>query len=477
MDYRSFSPVIGLEVHVELATKTKGFCGCLNKFGLPPNTNTCPVCLGLPGALPVLNEKVVELAVKAGLLLNCKIQRRSGFDRKNYFYPDLVKGYQITQYYQPIAVNGFLDYETKGNNKRIKIERIHIEEDTGKVLYQRGRVLLDYNRSGIPLIEIVTAPDFSNAEEVKDFLETLRLYLLHGEISHCKMEEGNIRVDVNISLAYGDEIGVKREIKNLNSFNNVEKAIIEETNRQIKSLISGGKLKRETLKWDEEKNTLVTMREKETSSQYMYFPEYDLPQLVLTKEFVQGIENNLPKPLIERGKKLKELGLAAEDVEFLIKDKELLKLYEETIKYSSKGKEIFNIFKGNLMRYLKEKDKRIQDLKLNPEKLASFITDLNRLQYSSSIKRQILFHYLEGKKELQEILKLLNLIEDRDEEEILQVVKKVIEGNPQGVEDYLKGKNKVLGYFMGQIMKMSKGFNPEKVKEILIKELNKLEKK
>ncbi|SES95329.1 Asp-tRNA(Asn)/Glu-tRNA(Gln) amidotransferase subunit GatB [Anaerobranca gottschalkii] len=474
MDYNNYKPAIGLEIHVELATKTKGFCGCLNKFGSHPNTNTCPVCLGLPGALPVLNEQVVELAVKAGLLLNCKIQKRSGFDRKNYFYPDLVKGYQITQYYQPIAINGFLDFKTGGKDKRIKIERIHIEEDTGKALYQREGVLLDFNRSGVPLLEIVTAPDFNNAEEVKDFLETLRLYLLHGEISHCKLEEGNMRIDVNISLATEGTLGVKREIKNLNSFTNVVKGINEELNRQIRNLTLKKEIKRETLKWDEEKNTLVTLREKENPSNYMYFPEYDLPHIVLTEEYIQKIKDRLSKTPVEKERELKKLGLAAEDVEFLIKDKDLLKLFDETVKYFNGAKEIVNIFKGDLTRYLKEQGKKLEDLNLDPQNFASTIEVLNSLQYSNSIKRKILFTYLEEGKELKEILKLLNLKNSPADEEVLEVIKKVIEENPQGIVDYLEGKKKVVGYFMGQIMKENKSFNPQKVEELLLSELNNL---
>lgn len=472
-----YNPIIGLEIHVELLTNTKAFCGCKNLYGANPNTNVCPSCLGLPGTLPVLNEKVVQLAVRAGLYFNCTIEQNSSFDRKNYTYPDLVKGYQITQYYQPIATSGYLDITVKGTTKRISISRIHIEEDVGKSIYKGEEMLLDFNRSGIPLIEIVTEPNFTSGKEVVIFLKKLREILLHGGISDCKLEEGSLRVDVNTSLSVNGLKGVKTEIKNLNSFSNIEQAIGEEIKRQQLILNTGHEIKEQTLKWDEKLNKLVVMRDKEGSDGYMYFPEYDLPPIHLDHHYLKRVQQGLPKNPSVIKEELEGIGLSEEQIQLLIDDIDLLTYYNKCLKSYNKPQRVFNFLCSDIKGKLKEYNLDFCCVPIIPHHLCELIKFVDDEIISPVASKKILNKMFQSNESPKTIAEKLNLFSIKDDRIIRTTIENVLVNQPEAVKDYLDGKEKALGFLMGEIMRQTKGrVNPQMTRELLLQIIKSKEK-
>ncbi len=473
-----FEPVIGLEVHVQLNTNTKIFCSCPTTFGEEPNTNVCPVCLGMPGVLPVLNEKVVEYTVKAGLALNCKIQEKSVFARKNYFYPDLPKNYQISQFELPICLDGYIDITTENGTKRIGITRIHMEEDAGKLVHGENlgnpnSSYVDYNRTGTPLMEIVSEPDMRSSEEAKAYLETLKLILEYTGVSDCSMEKGSLRCDANVSVrpVGQKEFGTKVEIKNMNSFKNVQKAIDYEIRRQISEIESGNIIVQETRLWDPDKGVTVSMRSKEESHDYRYFPDPDLVPVIVSTEMMEKIRNELPDlPDKVKSKLIDEYNLPEYDASVLVSSKELSDFFFNTSKFTKNYKAISNWIQTELMRVMNEKGVSIFDIGISPEYLAELISLVDDNVISLKIAKDVFEDVLTEKKSPKEIVKEKGLVQIADESALEEVVKKVIESNPKEVERYKNGETKLIGFFVGQIMKETKGkANPKIVNELLVK--------
>ncbi len=469
--------IIGLEIHVELSTKSKIFCGCKVDFGGIANTRCCPVCLGMPGTLPVLNKKVVDYAVKAGLALNCNIAKESIMDRKNYFYPDLVKGYQITQYYSPLCQNGFVEIGEGKNKKEIGIKRIHIEEDTGKSLYNSQNItLLDYNRSGVPLIEIVTEPDLNSGEETKEFLESLRDILRYIGISDVKMEEGSLRCDVNINIE--DEEKKTRsnitELKNLNSFKAVVSAIEFEENRHKLLLKEQKNTVKETRRWDEVEKQTQVMRLKDTEEDYRYFPEPDILRVVLSEEEINKIKEELPElPKDKKNRWLEEFKLPEYDIEVLTGSLELASFFEETLSYSNNPKKVSNWIMTELLRRLKECDVELSAVKLTPKNFGKLLNLINEGIISNSAGKKIFYEMFENGGKPEQIAQNKGLIQIDDMDAIEKVIKEVLHRNPQSIEDYKNGKDKAFGYLVGQSMKAFKGKgNPKLINKVLQKLLN-----
>jgi len=473
MDYEV---VIGLEVHSELKTKSKIFCGCSTKFGAEQNTNVCPVCLGLPGVLPVINEKVVEFAIKAGLAVNCKILPFSKFDRKNYYYPDLPKNFQTSQYDLPIALNGHLDVEVNGETKRIGITRIHMEEDAGKLVHagtiaNSDYALVDYNRTGVPLIEIVSEPDIRSAEEAKAYLEKLKAILEYLDVSDCKMEEGSLRCDANISLRPRGTtaFGTKTEIKNLNSFKAVQRALEYEIERQIEVLEDGGRIIQETRSWDETKGITVSMRSKEQAHDYRYFPEPDLVPIVVDPAKVEEIRAGLPELPDARKKRLMEdYGLSGYDASVITASRAMADYFDETVKAKADAKAAANWLMGEVSKHLNAANLSIIDCPVSPEKLAGLIALLDKGTISSKIAKTVFEDMWTSGKDAEVIVKEKGLVQISDTGEIEAIVDSVIAANPQSVADFKAGKDKALGFLVGQIMRQTKGrANPEMVNKLL----------
>ncbi|MEZ0535653.1 Asp-tRNA(Asn)/Glu-tRNA(Gln) amidotransferase subunit GatB [Caldicellulosiruptoraceae bacterium PP1] len=480
MDYEV---IIGLEVHAELATKSKIYCSCTTEFGGEPNTHCCPICTGMPGVLPVLNEKVVEYAVKAGLATNSKISKFSKQDRKNYFYPDLPKAYQISQYDLPLCYDGFIDIQINGNIKRIGIKRIHIEEDAGKLLHDQWDEgsLVDFNRCGVPLIEIVTEPDIRSSEEAKAFLEKLKAILQYTEVSDCKMQEGSLRVDVNLSVRPkgSDKFGTRTEMKNLNSFRSVVRAIEYEAKRQIEVIENGGTIYQETRRWDDAKGISLSMRSKEEAHDYRYFPEPDLPPIVLDDEYIDNIKKSIPElPEQKKDRYVNEYGLPEYDASLITSSKWLANYFEETIKYTNNIKSASNWLMGEIMRILNEKGIEFDDIytiKIKPNQLAKIIELVDKKTISNTIAKQVFEEVFNTGKDPEEIVKEKGLVQISDKGIIVDAVKKAIAENPNSVSDYKNGKDKALGFLVGQVMKLTKGkANPQLVNEILKEELSKI---
>ncbi|MCL0100708.1 Asp-tRNA(Asn)/Glu-tRNA(Gln) amidotransferase subunit GatB [Peptococcaceae bacterium] len=473
--------VIGLEVHVELKTKTKIFCDSSAEFGAEPNTYVCPVCMGLPGTLPILNKKVVEYAIKAGLALNCSIALFSKFDRKNYYYPDLPKNYQISQFDLPIAEKGYLDIEVNGKKKRIGITRIHMEEDAGKLVHQ-GTImttpysLVDYNRSGVPLIEIVSEPDIRSPEEAKAYLEKLKAIIQYTGISDCKMQEGSLRCDANVSVRPVGEkkFGTKTEIKNMNSFKALQKALEYEINRQIEVLESREKVVQETRTWDESKGITISMRSKEESHDYRYFPDPDLVPLVIDEKWVEDLRQSLPElPDAKRARFVSELGLPEYDAMVLTLTKEMADFFEETLEFYPNAKNISNWMMGDLSRLLNAHQLDISECPIKPKQLARLLSLIDEGTISGKIAKTVLEEMIESGKDPDVIVKDKGLVQISDESEISRVVGEVLMENPKSVEDYKKGKTKAMGFLVGQVMKKTKGkANPKLVNKLLMKKLN-----
>lgn len=470
---KQYETVIGLEVHVELATKTKIFCGCSTKFGGKQNTQTCPVCTGMPGALPVLNKQVVEYALAVGIATNCLINKVCRFDRKNYFYPDNPQNYQISQLYYPICHDGGIEIEVNGNKKIIGINEIHMEEDAGKLIHdENGKYsYVDYNRSGVPLIEIVSKPDMSNADEVIAYLDKLRMIIQYLKASDCKLQEGSMRVDVNLSVREcgSNILGTRTEMKNLNSFRAIRRAIENEKMRQIKLIEAGEQVIMETRRWDDNKETSYAMRSKEDAKDYRYFPEPDLVPVIISDEWIEKIKNNQVEFRDEKLLRYKEeYGLPHYDADIITSSKHMADIFEETVKICNKPKEVSNWLMVEGMRLLKEKNMEAYDISFLPKNLASLIDLVDNKTINRSVAKEIFELIFSDDIEPNSYVKEHGLAMIDDDVELREVVKEIIDNNPQSVSDYKSGKEKALGYLVGQTMKAMKGkANPSKINEIL----------
>lgn len=474
----AYKTIIGLEIHVELKTKTKMFCHCKNEFGEEANTNVCPICLGLPGALPQVNEEAINYAIKAGLAMNCNIHQHTRFDRKSYFYADLVKGYQITQDELPLCYEGYVNIEDgDGNDKKIRLIRIHVEEDTGKSLHtDKGETLLDYNRSGVPLIEIVTYPDMNSAKEAREFLEKLKATVIYLGVSDGKMEEGSLRCDVNVNVV-DTETGVKTnisEIKNIGSFRGVEKAIGFEVSRHIALLEKGENTKKETRRWDELKGESILMREKIKANDYRYAPDGDIPPMDISDEMIDAVRKEMPELPDEKVARLmKDYGISKDDAKTLSLDVSLANYYEELAKKVGDNALALNWLLGDVLRRLKEDNKSIDQMPFAIEYLEKLLTLVKTNKINNNAGKKVLQEMFKAPEDPEAIVKRLGLVQVTDEGAIEAVVDKVLEANPQSIEDFKNGKSRAFGFLVGQVMKEMKGKgNPQIINELLNKKLN-----
>ncbi len=476
-----YEAVIGLEVHAELKTKTKAFCGCATSFGAEPNTYVCPVCLGMPGVLPVLNREMVEHAVKTALALNCQVAEVCKFDRKNYYYPDLPKSYQISQYDLPIATAGSLEIEIEGIKKKIGINRVHMEEDAGKLVHPGSIMtaaysLVDLNRAGNPLLEIVSEPEIESPEEARMFLEKLRSILLFLGVSDCKMEEGSLRCDANISVRPRGqvELGTKAEIKNMNSFRALERAVEYEIKRQIEILEEGGRVVQETRTWDEDQQLTLSMRSKEEAHDYRYFPDPDLTPLSIDQAWVERIRKTLPELPDEAFSRLtKEHNLPSYDAGLLIMSKDVLDFFDACVAEYPEPKVVANWVMGELTRLLNQNNLEIKDSKITPSSLAQMLKLLEKGTISGKIAKVVFEDMFTTGDSPDKIVKDRGLVQISDEGVLQAIVEEVVAKNPKVVEDFRNGKRKALGFLVGQVMKISKGkANPEIVNRLLQEELS-----
>lgn len=477
----NYEPVIGLEVHAQLLTESKIFCGCPTRFGEEPNQNTCPVCMGFPGVLPVLNKKVVEFTIRAGLATHCEIERYSRWARKNYFYPDLPKGYQVSQYELPLCRNGYLDIEANGTKKRIRLTRIHMEEDTGKNIHElRGDYsLVDFNRSGVPLMEIVSEPDMHTAEEASCYLKNLRAILQYLEVCDGNMEEGSFRCDANVSVRPqgNTALGVKTELKNMNSFKAVEKALEYEIQRQIQTLSQGGKLTQETRLWDTDHEVTRSMRSKEYAHDYRYFPDPDLLPLVIDEKWIEEAKARLPElPEARKERFVSEYGLRLYDAGLLTSRKDVADYFEAAVKIHSNPRAISNWVMGDLLRLIKERKLdeklRITVWPISPGHLAGMVRMIDEGKISGKMAKSLFQEMLERGEPPEKIVREKGLEQVTDLSSIEKAVEQVLAAHSQQVSDYRAGKEKVFGFLVGQIMKATQGkANPQMVNEILHKRL------
>ena len=470
---KQYETVIGLEVHVELATKTKIFCGCSTAFGGAPNTHTCPVCTGMPGSLPVLNKKVVEYAMAVGLALNCDINQFCKFDRKNYFYPDNPQNYQISQLYLPICINGGVEIETAAGRKKIGIHEIHMEEDAGKLVHDEWEdcSLVDYNRSGVPLIEIVSEPDMRSAEEVIAYLEKLRTTIQYLGASDCKLNEGSMRADVNLSVREvgASKYGTRTEMKNLNSFKAIARVIENERERQIEILEDGGEVIQETRRWDDNKEYSYAMRSKEDAQDYRYFPDPDLTPVVIGDEWIQKIRDDQPEFQEEKAERYKkEFGIPEYDISIITASKRMADLFEDTVALCHNPKKVSNWLMGETMRLLKEKEMDPEDLTVRPENLAQLIGLTGAGTINSTVAKEIFEKIFEEDIDVEKFVEDNGLGTVSDEGALRDIIGKVLEENPQSVADYRAGKKKAIGFLVGQTMKAMQGkADPGMVNQIL----------
>lgn len=479
--YSEYEVVIGLEVHVELKTKTKIFCGCSTEFGAEPNTQVCPGCAGFPGMLPVLNEQAVEYAIKAGLALNCEIADYCKFDRKNYFYPDLPTAYQISQFDYPICLGGYLDIEVDGNKKRIGITRAHLEEDAGKLIHE-GNIttssysLVDLNRAGVPLLEIVSEPDMRSAEEARVYMEKLRSVLLFAGVSDCKMQEGSLRCDANISVRPQgtSTLGTRVEIKNLNSFRALERAIEYEAKRQIETIEDGEELVQETRTWDEEKQVTKSMRTKEEAEDYRYFPDPDLPPVKISRELVDKIKSNMPElPEQAQLRLVNNYGLSEYDAGILTLTPEYLKFFDESVKLYNDAKILANWMMGDLNRLLNNANIEINDSKISPLDFTDLLLLIDKGEISGKMAKDVLEEMFTSGNNPKDIVKKKGIAQISDEDTLISIITEIIANNPKVVEDFKEGKDKALGFFVGQVMKATKGqANPAIVNKLLRESLS-----
>jgi aspartyl-tRNA(Asn)/glutamyl-tRNA(Gln) amidotransferase subunit B len=474
-----FETVIGLEVHVELSTKTKIFCNCSTEFGAPPNTHTCPVCLGHPGVLPVLNQTALEYAIKAALALNCEVARESKFDRKNYFYPDLPKAYQISQYDQPIGKNGWLEIEVNGEKKRIGITRLHLEEDAGKLTHAENGdySLVDYNRVGTPLVEIVSEPDIRSPEEAYAYLDKLKSILQYTEVSDCKMEEGSLRCDANISIRpVGQQtFGTRTELKNMNSFRGVQKGLEFEEKRQAEVILSGGVVVQETRRWDEGRNETVVMRGKEEAHDYRYFPDPDLVKIQIDEQLLERIKATIPElPDAKKARYMEQFGLSGYDAGVITASKKLADFYEAATAHCQDAKQVANWVMGEVLGYLNANDKALEETALTPEALGKMIALIEAGTISGKIAKTVFKELIEQGGDPEAIVKEKGLVQISDEGELTRIVNAVLDTNQQSVEDYQAGKAKAIGYLVGQVMKETGGkANPQLVNKLIREEIAK----
>ena len=470
---KQYETVIGLEVHVELATKTKIFCGCSTEFGGSPNTHTCPVCTGMPGSLPVLNKQVLEYAMAVGLATNCTISRYSKFDRKNYFYPDNPQNYQISQLYLPICKDGYVEIETPSGVKKVRIHEIHMEEDAGKLIHDEWEdcTLVDYNRSGVPLIEIVSEPDMRSAEEVTAYLEKLRLIIQYLGASDCKLQEGSMRADVNLSVREigAAEFGTRTEMKNLNSFKAISRAIEGERQRQIELIEEGKRVIQETRRWDDNKEFSYSMRSKEDAQDYRYFPDPDLVPMMISEEWIERIRKNQPELRTEKMKRYREeFDIPDYDIEIITGTKKMADLFEETTEICKLPKKVSNWLMVETLRLLKENDMDADQIRFSARNLAKLIELTEKKVINSSVAKEVFELIFSEDIDPELYVEKKGLKTVSDEGELRRVVQEIIQGNPQSVEDYRNGKEKAIGFLIGQTMKAMKGkANPETITSIL----------
>jgi aspartyl-tRNA(Asn)/glutamyl-tRNA(Gln) amidotransferase subunit B len=463
-----YETVIGLEVHVHLKTKTKAFCGCSTEFGREPNSQTCPVCLGLPGSLPVLNKKALELTIKTALALNCKVNNFLKFDRKNYYYPDLPKNYQISQYDMPISSNGFINL---AGGKKIRIRRAHLEEDAGKLIHEKDYSLVDYNRCGIPLLEIVSEPDINSPDEAYEYLTNLKLILQYIGVSDCDMEKGTLRCDANISLRKlgAKELGVKTELKNMNSFKAVKEALQFEIERQTQALNNGERIIQDTRLWDSEKQITTSMRSKEEAHDYRYFPEPDLVPFQIDDKLIEQIKKEIPELPQDRSQRfIMNYGLSEYDTKVIMQDKAMADYFEDCAKLYKNAKQVSNWITGAIFSELNARKLSICELKLRPKSLIELIEQVDKAVISNLKAKEILTLMLDTGKSSVEIIKEKGLAQVSDESELEKFAKEVIFENKNVAQDYKNGKENAIMFLVGQVMKKSKGrANPKIVMEIL----------
>ncbi|MBE6106660.1 Asp-tRNA(Asn)/Glu-tRNA(Gln) amidotransferase subunit GatB [Anaerovibrio lipolyticus] len=478
----SYEAVIGLEIHSELKTNTKIFCGCATTFGAEHNTHVCPVCLGLPGVLPTLNKRVLEFAIKAGLALNCEINKFSKFDRKNYYYPDLPKNWQTSQYDLPICENGYVDItKSNGETKRIRITRIHMEEDAGKLVHSGNTIKdsdtsnVDYNRTGVPLIEIVSEPDMSSPEEARLYMEKVKSILQYIDVSNCKMEEGNLRADLNVSLrpAGSDVLGTRTEMKNINSFKAVEEALTYEIERQEEVLEDGGHIIQETRTWDPDRGITLSMRSKENAHDYRYMPEPDLVPIITTDEEIEAFRKSLPELPDARKARLEEqFGLSAYDAGIITSSREMAEYFDAVIETGADAKLAANWIMGDLSKNLNAESLEISDSPVEAKRLGEMIGLISKGTISSKIAKKVFEEMWKSPDSPDKIVKDKGLVQITDTKAIEEIVDKVIEANQKAVEDYKSGNKKAIGALVGQVMKQSKGkANPQTVNQILAQKL------
>ena len=471
--------VIGLEVHCELSTKTKIFCSCSTEFGGDPNTHCCPVCMAMPGALPVLNEKVVEYAVRAGLATNCSIEKNSKNDRKNYFYPDTPKAYQISQFDKPLCYDGYVNIATDDGEKTIRIERIHIEDDAGKLNhdeYGRGS-FVDLNRAGVPLIEVVSKPDLRSAQEAENYIRKLKSIFEYIEVSDCKMQEGSLRADVNVSVRKkgAKEFGTRTEMKNMSSFRSIVRAIDYEADRQIEELEAGNTITQETLRWDDVSGRTFPMRDKENADDYRYFPEPDLVAIKLSEDYIENIRKSLPElPESRRKRYIEEFELTEKAANFITGSKYYSNLFEGATELCNNPKTVGNMIMSDIARILNEREEEPEDLKFGAKELAELVSLVDKGTISSAIAKKVLEELFVEVRMPSKIIEEKGWVQISDEGAIKEVVMKVLEANPQSIADYKAGKDRALGFLVGQAMKETKGkANPQMLNKMFLDELNK----
>lgn len=470
-----YEAVIGLEVHAQLLTKSKMFCGCSTKFGEPPNSQTCPICIGMPGVLPVMNKKAIEFTIKTGLALNCSIASYSRFARKNYFYPDLPKGYQISQYELPIATEGYMEIVVNGKIRGIGITRVHLEEDAGKNIHEIGASHVDLNRAGVPLMEIVSKPDIRSPEEASEYVIKLRSILRYLDVCDGNMEQGSLRCDANVSIrpVGAEEFGIKTEIKNMNSFKHVRQALEYEIKRQTDILEEKGKIIQQTRLWEPEQGITMSMRTKEEAHDYRYFPEPDLVPVVIDMAWIDEIREGLPElPHIKRERFVKDYGLPEYDSDLLTSTKEMADYFEECLRHYRQPKVISNWIMGELMRLLNLDNKEIMECPIRPQQLVDMLRLIDEDVISGKIAKTVFEDMYRTGKAAMAIVKDKGLLQVSDQDELLKIIDGIIEENSNQVTEYKAGKEKLFGFFVGQVMKATHGkANPAMVNELLKKRL------